>query len=148
VLFASLLRLVVLRDLRDQIRPSGEMAEEEIFAAAREPALAADPVALTDRVAAILKRRAAWDEEGTKALCGPSGLALALPADFQDEVGLARLTRCQSWPAASMPCRARPARGRTRAQPRRFAVKSGRRFGRGTARKRGNRSRGGSGRHP
>ncbi len=94
--FAALLRLIALRETRDQIRPAGELAQEEIFAAAREPVLAADLAALTDRVAAILKRRGGWEEDGTKALCGAAGVALVLPADLLDEFGVVRLVRCRA----------------------------------------------------
>ena len=94
VLLAGLLRLVTLREAAQRIRPGGDLAVEEMLSAARDATLT--PPLLIDAVAAILKRRGGWDEAGTTFLCGAAGLALSLPGDFQDEVGIDRLTRCQS----------------------------------------------------
>jgi hypothetical protein len=94
-LFAAFLRLLELCKLRDQLLPAGEIALEEILTAANDPVLSSNAPALTDAVAAILKRRTGWDENGTKTLSGDEGIALALPEDFRDETGPACLVRCQ-----------------------------------------------------
>jgi peptidoglycan hydrolase-like protein with peptidoglycan-binding domain len=95
-LMSGLCRLIGLCQVRDQIRGNGELALEEILLAARKPALAANNAALTNEVAAILKRRAGWEETDTVVLIGLAGLALSLPVGLQDETGPALLVRCHS----------------------------------------------------
>ena len=93
-LAAALLRLIALCQLRDQLRPGGEFALEEVFDAARLPVLVADPGKLTDAVAEILSRTANFEESDTKALLGAGGLGFVLPDSLQDETGLTVLLRC------------------------------------------------------
>jgi hypothetical protein len=95
-LITGLQRLIDLCQVRDQLRGNGEVVLEEILSAARVPALAADPAALTNGVAAILKRRVGWEETDTVALIGLAGLGLSLPNGLRDETGPALLVRCHS----------------------------------------------------
>ncbi len=95
-LMTGLRRLIELCHVRDQVRGNGEIVLDEILTAARVPNLAANNAALTNEVAAILKRRVGWEETDTVALIGLAGLALPLPTSLRDETGPALLVRCHS----------------------------------------------------
>src|SRR6185369_12481497 len=93
-LVTRLQRLVQFCRVRDQLGGNGEIILEEILLAARR--LVGNSAALTNEVAAILKRRAGWEETDTVELIGPSGLALSLPNQLLDETGPALLVRARS----------------------------------------------------
>src|SRR6185503_10306268 len=93
-LVTRLQRLVQFCRVRDQLGGNGEIILEEILSAARR--LVGNSAALTNEVAAILKRRAGWEETDTVELIGPSGLALSLPNQLLDETGPALLVRARS----------------------------------------------------